>query len=280
MQNFLKLIEKGLDEILPTSSSVVVEAARYSLKSGGKRLRPLLTLTTAHTLSGEHEKALQPALAIELIHTYSLIHDDLPGMDNDDFRRGKPTVHKAYNEGQAILAGDFLLTYAFECLSKAPHLDPATKLELITLLAERSGAHGMIGGQSIDISTSSFTLDELNHLHLKKTGALIEAAILTGAICAKASQQHLQSLSRFAHNIGLAFQIVDDVIDVTHPEKKHGKSSDLANHKTTYVSLMGIDASKLKAGQLLQEALSELDRLPFPTQLLKDLAIKLVNREN
>ncbi|MFN4174058.1 MAG: polyprenyl synthetase family protein, partial [Parachlamydiaceae bacterium] len=203
MKEWLQLIDDKLGELL--DETPVAMAARYSLFSGGKRLRPLFTLTTATALNAPIDKAIIPACAIELIHTYSMIHDDLPAMDNDDFRRGKPTLHKVHSEAKAILAGDYLLTIAFETIAKAD-LDTATKVDLIQLIANRSASKGMIGGQWQDIESEKkrLSLEETEKLHHMKTGALIEASILAGAYVAKAPLEIQENLSRFALKIGLA----------------------------------------------------------------------------
>lgn len=262
-------IDKTLSNLL--HQVPVAEAARYSVLNGGKRLRPLFALATADALKAPLSQAIVPACALELIHTYSMIHDDLPAMDNDDLRRGKPTLHKVYTEGQAILAGDFLLTYAFEVLSNAPDLSAETKLSLIELVSKKAGASGMIGGQWTDLESEHklLNLNETNVLHEMKTGALIEASILTGALIGKAKPEMLNTLSQFALKVGLAFQIIDDVLDHTHPEVKHGTRSDVTNKKSTYVSLLGIEKAQAKAIELYESASAMLDN---NFNLLKELA--------
>lgn len=274
---YLSEFEERLEKTLPIPQGphkVVYEAARYSLLSGGKRLRPLLVLVTADALGGSLENAYPAALAIEMIHTYSLIHDDLPGMDNDDFRRGKASLHKVYTEGQAILAGDLLLTEAFALLANAP----LSALEMIKTLSQASGGLGMIGGQAIDLLGTATTRQELETLHRMKSGALIAAAVDLGAIAAEAAPPMRAALKSFALSLGLAFQIIDDVLDVTQAEKKHGHkiSSDAENDKTTFVTLLGIDGSKEAARTTLEEALSAL---PYDLPPLRNLAHKLVYRE-
>lgn len=258
---------------------IVYEAARYSLLSGGKRLRPLLVLTTAQCLGGDLDEALPAAIAVEMTHTYSLIHDDLPGMDNDDYRRGKLTLHKVYGEGQAILAGDLLLTLAFQTLATT-HLPDAIKIEMISTLAACSGGSGMIGGQSIDLSGPIQNRSDLEQLHRMKTGALIQASVELGAISANALPATRKPLKNFAQQLGLAFQIIDDVIDITQPQAKHGHkiSSDAENDKTTFVSLLGIDGSEQAASSILSSALKELDSIPHDLTPLKNLATTLVFR--
>lgn len=198
-------IDQTLQQLLPPTENSLFEAAHYSLE-GGKRLRPLLTLAIAPL-----EKALHPACALEMIHTYSLIHDDLPCMDDDDFRRGKPSLHKAYPESHAVLTGDFLLTYAFEVLANAPHLSDTQKNRLIATLALRSGSHGMIGGQVLDMTEGNQNLEQLLKMHAKKTGALITAACEFGGIIA--DQADLTPFQAIGEYLGLAYQIVDDILD-------------------------------------------------------------------
>jgi geranylgeranyl diphosphate synthase, type II len=281
-----KLIEKHLDALVCEKSvpyNPLFSAARYSLMGGGKRLRPILTLATVEALGGELSRALTPACALELIHTYSLIHDDLPCMDNDDFRRGKPSLHKMYPEGHAVLTGDFLLTYAFEVIAEDPQLQPTQKIQLISILAKSSGGEGMIAGQVMDLEAEGKRLEveQLSLIHRKKTGMLITAALEFGAVIADAPAAHLNILSEFGQEIGLAFQIVDDVLDVTASQAKHGKetASDLTNHKSTYVSLMGLRESQTLAQSLIKSAVQKLDQLPHDTSLLQELAELIANRK-
>ncbi len=258
------------------------EAARYSLLAPGKRLRPLLTLATVESLSGPLEHALNPACAIEMIHTYSLIHDDLPCMDNDDLRRGKPTLHKVYTEGHAVLTGDYLLTYAFEVIANSPHLLPEQKLQLVRILAQRAGCNGMIGGQAVDIASEGKKIDwELLHfIHLNKTGALIAASFEFGGVIAQASSQEMGLLQTIGEQIGLAFQIIDDILDVTADESSLGKPlfSDLANEKTTSVSLLGLEKAKSHADGLLENASSLCRELALSSSILEELLKKMIFR--
>lgn len=279
-------IEKTLQLLVPEISephALLYQAARYSLLSGGKRIRPILLLAVVETFQGSLQDALVPACALELIHTYSMIHDDLPCMDDDDFRRGKPTLHKQYSEGIATLAGDFLLTKAFELLAYAQHLKPEQKLELIQALAVRSGGNGMIAGQLLDLEAEKkqISLDELKNIHAKKTGDLIVAALEMGAICAHANPNDKLILTEFGQLIGFAFQIVDDVLDATESKTKHGKeiSSDQIKGKNTYVSILGIEKSNQTAEYMLEKALLLIQKLPFDTFLLKELAKMLVCRK-
>lgn len=282
---YKELIHKRLDELLPKNESPVKElfsAARYSLLGEGKRLRPLIVLATTETLQGDQSAALDPACALEMVHTYSLIHDDLPAMDNDDFRRGKPTLHKVFPEAHAILAGDFLLNFAFETLSQSPHLSSDQKIGLIQTLAKAGGAEGMIGGQIMDLEASgkSLTLDEVQRIHLGKTSSLLQAAFIFGGIIAKASLKEIEILRNFGEKVGLIFQIIDDVLDVTAGEEKHGRSSDKQNKKTTYASLLGVDQALRLANKLHLEALSTLSTLPYDTSLLAEIAEKMIKRKS
>ncbi|MDP1834854.1 MAG: polyprenyl synthetase family protein [Chlamydiales bacterium] len=281
----INLINRRLDQLVeetPSPYGVLYSAARYSLLGGGKRLRPLLAVATAEALGADAQTALTPACSLELIHAYSMIHDDLPCMDDDDFRRGKPTLHKLYPEGIAVLAGDFLLTYAFEVITKAPSLTAEQHLQLVSTLAQAAGGHGMVGGQVMDLEAEGKAIDlrALQLIHQCKTGALLSAAFEFGGIVANASDTTMKLLQKLGQQLGLAFQIVDDVLDVTASETKHGKahSSDVTNVKTTYVSLMGVEASSKKARDLLAQSLELLEQLPGETHVLKALANRLVNR--
>lgn len=281
------LVEKKLEILIPertVSYSSLYTAARYSLLGAGKRLRPILTLATAETFGAATDSALSAGCAFEMIHTYSLIHDDLPCMDNDDFRRGKLSSHKAFGEGHAVLTGDYLLTFAFEVITNDPNLTAQQKVALINLIAKNSGCSGMIAGQVMDIQAEgkAIDIDQLQLIHQYKTGALINASILAGGIIADVSSSDYQSLHDFGSDIGLAFQIVDDILDVTASEAKHGKTtaSDQTNHKTTYVTLLGIDGAQAKADMLYDRALSHLEKIECNTSILKALAKCLVHRKS
>ena len=272
----ISLIETRLKELLTNDSipqKKLFEAAQYTTLAQGKRLRPLLVLTTVESFGGDTNAALTPACALELIHSYSLIHDDLPCMDNDDFRRGQLTLHKKYDEATAVLTGDLLLTYAFEILSTAPLLTPEERLSLISILGKRTGALGMIGGQFLDINAENSTLEDLEQIHRKKTADLLTACLEFGAIIAKKSVL-LPQMAQIGEKWGLVFQILDDVLDVTHPEKKHGRkiSSDQLQKKSTYASLMGVEKATLLAQKLSGELLNELQQFPFKTTTLVDFA--------
>lgn len=262
----LQLIEQKLEELFPPASSLLIESARYSLFPGGKRLRPQLVLATAEAFGAPHELALAPACAIELIHTYSLIHDDLPCMDNDDMRRGKPSLHKAYPEGHAVLTGDFLLTFAFQLLAESPGLSPLQRLDMIHKLALRAGAQGMIGGQSVDLASTGKKIDwqTLQQLHRNKTAALITCALEIGGVIAKTNE--LQRLQDIGENLGLAFQIIDDLLDAAQEIEK-----------PTAVHLLGKDGATAMAEKLFQSALEQIRALPH-SKALEELAHLLVHR--
>jgi geranylgeranyl diphosphate synthase, type II len=284
INHYCHLIEEQLNRFVPETSdsyNLLFEASRYTLLNGGKRLRPILTLATAELFKADPNLALAPACAVEMIHTYSMIHDDLPCMDDDDFRRGNPTLHKKYDEGFAVLAGDYLLTRAFEILADDNRLPETIRVQLIKQLAQASGGHGMIGGQIMDLQAEKTdpSLETLEMLHSKKTGALIVCAVRMGAIIGQASPIQFQLLESFALKMGLAFQVTDDILDVTAGEKKRGSlhSSDVANQKSTYVSLLGIEQAKQTAESLQQEALLSLKQLSLETSFLEAL-LQFVNQ--
>lgn len=280
-------IHEKLNQLIPNRPGPhqhLYEAARYSLLAGGKRIRPLLTLAMVDTFGGDQKIALSPACTLELIHTYSLIHDDLPCMDDDDFRRGQPSLHKQYPEGHAVLTGDYLLTYAFEVLATDPLLTAEKKVDLISVLAQRSGSEGMIGGQVMDISLEGkpITVETLRQLHLNKTGALISAAVEFGGILANASMDQMKTIRRFGENIGLTFQIIDDILDVTSSQEKHGRSiaSDVINEKTTYVTLLGLAKAQAVAEQHYRDAIDAIMSLNLNADLLIGLAGLIMKRHN
>ena len=260
----------------------VLEAMRYSLEAGGKRIRPLLVLAFCRACGGDVQKALKPALAIEMIHTYSLIHDDLPAMDDDDYRRGRLSCHKAFDEATAILAGDALNVLPFELLSTDTTLPAETRVSLIAELANAAGAEGMIGGQVIDIANETRTDVDQNNLvnmYAHKTGALIRVACTMGCMVAGANDKMLTAATEYAQRLGLAFQIVDDILDVTGTPELLGKpiGSDAAHHKTTFVTLLGLEGAKAEASRLTEEALRLLEDIP-EHQFLTDLTEALLNR--
>jgi geranylgeranyl diphosphate synthase type II len=291
ISNYLKaqgqIIEMQLDRLIPQRQGPqhkLYESARYALLGGGKRLRPILALTTTRLLGGDVAIALTPACTLEMIHTYSMIHDDLPCMDNDDYRRGKLTVHKQYSEGHAVLTGDFLLTYAFEVLATDTNLSSEKKSQLIALLARHSGSEGMIGGQVMDLifEGQKIPLESLKILHRNKTAALLTASIEFGGIISNASPPFLECLRLFGESIGLAFQVVDDILDVTSSKTKHGKriASDILNEKSTYVSLLGLEQAKACANEFYHQALRALKPLPQDTSILVALADYILQRDH
>lgn len=282
-----QLIEEQLSAFVPEKNvlhSSLYSAARYSLLGGGKRIRPILTLAAAETLSQRFPHPLSPPCAVEMIHTYSLIHDDLPSMDNDDYRRGKPTLHRTYNEGHAILTGDFLLTRSFELIALEPLLTSQQKTSIIATLAKYAGGEGMIGGQVSDIEQlhNQPNRQTLQQIHSQKTAALITASLEIGGVMVHASSQQIQILREFGQGIGLAFQIVDDVLDVTSTKDKLGKNSgsDKNNSKETYATFFGIEPAMEEAKRLCSQAISSLHKLEQDTSLLEALAKKLVYRNH
>lgn len=281
-------VDEALDRWLPPESAYPPEihrAVRYSVFAGGKRLRPLLVLCTAE-IFGAGEQALPAACAVEMVHTYSLIHDDLPALDDDDFRRGRPSNHKMYGEAMAILAGDALLTYAFELLAgeAVKYLPAERALALVHELGTAAGTGGMIGGQVVDILSegSAVSPEVLDYIHRNKTGALITCCIRMGAIAGGADSEELETLTRSAQKLGLAFQIVDDILDITGDEKKLGKKvgSDAAKKKATYPALYGLEQSRRQAESLYREGIADLDRFGPRAEPLKQLARMLVFRDS
>lgn len=287
MEADIEWIERELQHCCRTKPGTnpqakVLEAMRYSLEAGGKRIRPLLVLAFCRACGGDVQKALKPALAIEMIHTYSLIHDDLPAMDDDDYRRGRLSCHKAFDEATAILAGDALNVLPFELLSTDTTLPAETRVSLIAELANAAGAEGMIGGQVIDIANETRTDVDQNNLvnmYAHKTGALIRVACTMGCMVAGANDKMLTAATEYAQRLGLAFQIVDDILDVTGTPELLGKpiGSDAAHHKTTFVTLLGLEGAKAEASRLTEEALRLLEDIP-EHQFLTDLTEALLNR--
>ena len=285
-QNYLQQFEFVLQNYCtnePKLSKKLSEAMQYSLTAGGKRIRPVIALATCQTLGGNADRVLNGALALEMVHTYSLIHDDLPCMDNDDFRRGKSSCHKAFDEATAVLAGDGLLTEAFAFAAKAEDISPEAKLSAISVLAQCAGVKGMIGGQIIDISSEGkeISYEKLLKLYAMKTGALIVAAAKIGCILAGAADK-LEFAEKYAQNVGLAFQIVDDILDKTADEKVLGKPlhSDEKNNKTTYLSFKGIEESKKIVVDLSNQAKECIDKIGEDGTFLKQMADYLAIREN
>lgn len=262
----------------------LIDAMRYSLTAGGKRVRPILCCAAAQALGAEIDETLAAACAIEMVHTYSLIHDDLPAMDDDDLRRGKPTCHVAFDEATAILAGDALMALAFELIARHgyPSAGPSVRLEAIRILAAASGIHGMARGQMIDIESEGrrLGLDELCRLHALKTGAMIEASLVLGGLAAGADAARLEPLRRFGRAAGLAFQVVDDILNVEGDPAELGKSvgSDRARRKNSFPALLGLEKSKEFAHNLEQEAIAAIEALDRRADPLRAIAGYIVRR--
>lgn len=289
MKTYVNMIEDYLKNCLPQEKQLnfpVVEAMGYSLYAGGKRLRPVLTLGTYGLFAQDHQRVLPYASALEMIHTYSLIHDDLPAMDNDDYRRGKLTNHRVYGEGMAILAGDGLLNQAFEVMLKdaLTQEDPRPYLESTYAIARAAGVNGMIGGQTVDLISEGKQIDKetLSYIHYHKTGALIEACFKVGAILGGASREAIDILSQVGRQLGLAFQIQDDLLDILGDEKKLGKKTgvDAAKQKATYPGLYGIEASQQEVARLTAEIEQQLTTFGPKADFLIALCRYLMHREN
>jgi geranylgeranyl pyrophosphate synthase len=282
-------IDKALDACLPNGQAQknkLTEAMRYSvIGGGGKRIRPAMVYAAGEAMDVDQNILDTPACAVEIIHTYSLIHDDLPAMDDDNLRRGQPTCHKAFDEATAILAGDALQAHAFEILAASDlHVNDRRRLEMITLLATASGSDGMAGGQAIDLAAvgNRLTLEQLEAMHRLKTGALIKASILLGAMCSPTvTEDELAMLGRYADCIGLSFQIQDDILDVIGDTETLGKpkGSDEKMQKPTYPSILGLDASRKLALEQHQQALSHLETLGQRADTLRQLSAYIVERE-
>ncbi len=281
-----KRVDAALDQWVPGEDhdpAVIHRAMRYSLFAGGKRIRPLLAIAAAESVSDSSLGIEDAACALELIHTYSLIHDDLPALDNDDLRRGRPTCHKVFGDAMAILAGDSLLTLAFEVLARLEHIDGDRRIRLVEELARASGTvGGMIGGQVNDIQGEGKepTAPLLESIHRAKTGALLRASVRIGAIYAGATKQQLDALTRFGEHAGLAFQIVDDVLDVEQPSEKLGKTAgkDAQQHKITFPAVYGVEQSRAMAEQEGQAAHAALHPLGDRAARLRELADLIVRR--
>jgi farnesyl diphosphate synthase len=269
----------------PEGESKVIAAMRYSALGGGKRLRPFLTVESARLFGVNPDAAMMTAAAMEFVHVYSLIHDDLPAMDNDDFRRGKPSCHKQFGEAAAILAGDALLTYAFEVLSNPRvHADPNVRCELIRSVARAAGVRGMVGGQMMDLDAEheSLSIDEVIRLQRLKTGEMFAVSTEAGAILGKAPEAMRARLQRYAHDIGLAFQITDDLLDVegTRTETGKGVKKDAAAGKATLISVMGVDRAREQAMTLAQQALDHISVFDARAASLRALANFVVSRRS
>lgn len=288
LNEYVQIINDELEQLFPESSQtyrIVNDAMRYSLQAGGKRLRPVLTLSICEMLGGDLQNALPFASAIESIHTSSLIHDDLPCMDDDAIRRGKPSCHIAFGEANALLAGDALILRAFEIICASGekyHIPPQTIIQAGKILASLSGIHGMVGGQTIDLAYENKEIDIslLQQMHLLKTGALIKAACLMGGVAAQADSDTLKVLGEYAENLGLAFQVCDDILDITGNEGKLGKpiGSDAQAKKSNFVSELGLDNAKKWAKQYTSLALERLQNFSN-NEFLLFLTNSLLNRE-
>jgi len=255
----------------------------YSLMAGGKRLRPILLMAAADAVGADGTKFITAACALEMIHTYSLIHDDLPAMDNDDYRRGKLTNHKAYDEGTAILAGDALLTLAFTVILRQQDVPAERLLRVVDEMSRAAGAEGMVGGQMLDLEAENrrISMEELRRIHMGKTGALFRAALRSGAILAGASEQQLAALTAYADHFGLAFQITDDILDVVGTAEDIGKpvGSDEKNHKSTYVTLTSLDEAQSLARQTVESAVDALHIFGDEAAFLRELVLYLIRRK-
>jgi farnesyl diphosphate synthase len=296
MRAELDAVERALDAWVPADTPAGLGLAmRYGVLDGGKRLRPLLVLAACEAVNGQREAALRAAVAVELIHAYSLVHDDMPCMDNDVLRRGKPTVHVQYGEAQAMLAGDAMQALAFEVLTPtaadsaaipgSQGVPPALQARLCSLLARSAGHAGMAGGQAIDLASIGKPLGEtaLGDMHRRKTGALLQASVVMGAVCGDVSAPALAALTDYGAAIGLAFQVVDDILDVTQASETLGKTAgkDLHHNKPTYVSVLGLEAARQRAATLRDQAHAALARSGLPNAAyLSLLADKIVDRDS
>ncbi len=287
LKEYRELVDNRIEELFPsydTNYSKVIEASRYSLLNGGKRIRPVIMMEFCRLCGGDPKDALDFAVALEMIHTYSLIHDDLPCMDDDDMRRGKPSCHKAYGEDIALLSGDTLLTEAFFIAANAP-ISADKALKAVAYLSSNAGVHGMIGGQVLDLAFEESTPDAaaLQDMYMRKTAALLIAAASIGCVTAgKDDPETLKSATKYAYNLGLAFQIIDDILDVTSNEKVLGKPvhSDDKNNKTTFVSIYGLEKAFALAAQLSNAALDALDEIGGDTEALYEITNYLLDRNN
>lgn len=288
MKQKVNEIEEILDEYLPAAEGYqkqIMEAMAYSVTAGGKRLRPMLMQETFRLFGGEG-KVVEPFMAaLEMIHTYSLVHDDLPAMDNDEYRRGRKTTHVVYGEAMGILAGDALLNYAFETAVKAFDIAPEKSLQIgkaLKILAEKAGIYGMIGGQVVDVASCGKGLDEamLNFIYELKTGALIESAMMIGAVLVGATQEQVRTVEKIASDVGIAFQIQDDILDVTSTQEELGKPihSDEKNEKSTYVTIKGLDEAAKDVERISEEAVELLQSLNLENPYLTWLIQELVHR--
>lgn len=287
-KKYKPVVESSLDKYLTSEETypqTIHKAMRYSISAGGKRLRPLLTMAASQLACGEVEPVLPTACAMEIIHTYSLIHDDLPCMDNDDFRRGKPTLHKVTSEAIAVLAGDALLTFAFELIAANAEIEGVIKAnipDVIKEIAIAAGSLGMVGGQTVDIELEGkeFDVPTLQYLHTHKTGALITASLTSGALLVSKSPKIYNSLKKYGHKIGLAFQIVDDILDITSDQETLGKTvmKDIHAKKATYPAVFEVEESRKLAQELLKEAKHEIKSFGEKADVLSSLADYILER--
>lgn len=284
-------IEGKIKEFLPEEcgyQSKVIEAMNYSMQAGGKRIRPMLMVETFKLCGGEGDVVWPLAVALEMVHNYSLVHDDLPCMDNDEYRRGRKTTHVVFGEGMATLAGDGLLNYAMEVALKAfdvEGMEPHKVSQAVRVLFSKSGIYGMIGGQCADINAEDMDRDEINeelllYIHENKTAALIEAAMMIGGILAGATDITIRTLEKIAYNVGIAFQIMDDILDVTATFEELGKpiGSDERNNKVTYVTLHGLEESKAEVKRMSEEAITLIHTLPGDNPFLEELLESMITR--
>lgn len=282
-------LKKEIDEFLESYfqnkgsyNKLIYESMSYSLNVGGKRIRPILSLLTYKLYKQDYKRIIPMAVAIEMIHTYSLVHDDLPCMDDDDLRRGKPTNHKKYSEAIAVLAGDGLLNEAFNLMLSC-NIEDGLKLESIKVISKAASVEGMIGGQVVDILSEDREIEkeELYYMHRKKTGALIKASVLVGAILGSASKEEIELLKIYGEKLGLVFQIIDDILDIEGDKEKLGKNihMDSARHKTNFITIYGMEKCKLLAREITEECFSVLNKLNRDTKDLKDLTEFLLKRE-
>jgi len=286
LQSVIPRIDTALDAFIPKASAkpaTIHKAMRYSMFAGGKRLRPALTLAAAEMCGGETEAALPAACAVECIHTYSLIHDDLPCMDDDDLRRGRPTCHVVFGEGLAVLAGDALLTLAFEILAQTLPTQKYTTADFIRELATASGSRSLIAGQVLDLESEGKSVSKatLQFIHESKTAALLTSALRLGGMSANVTASKLKALNDFGQSLGLAFQVIDDILDVTQSTEKLGKTAgkDATAVKATYPALFGLQKSRMLAAKLTQEALDALETFGEKAQLMRAIAESMLARE-
>ncbi len=281
-----KLVDEYLERLLPGEEQApptIHKAMRYSVFAGGKRIRPILVLASGESLSGDRDILLQLGAGIEMMHTYSLIHDDLPALDNDDLRRGLPTCHKVFGDAMAILAGDALMTRCYQILADLPKISDLVKISIIREIAAATGTvDGMIGGQVVDLESEGKDIspEVLEYIHFSKTGALLKACVRCGAIAAGSNTAQLEALTAFASKIGLVFQIVDDILDITSSSKILGKTvgKDEKAKKATYPAFYGIEASRRKAGELVSSALEDIREFGEEARYLRSLARFIVSR--